>query len=105
MSRTLLSILTGPSVPSVTVPKSPITIGVIVTCMFHSLLFFCFIVFVVLVIVVLLFLLLLLPSTSNDRATLFIHYKKNEFLGGARGVMVIVVGNGHSDTSSNPGRD
>ena len=26
-------------------------------------------------------------------------------IGGARGVMVIVVGNGHSDTSSNPGRD
>ena len=26
-------------------------------------------------------------------------------LGGARGVMVIVVGNGHDDTSSNPGRD
>ena len=25
--------------------------------------------------------------------------------GGARGVMVIVAGNGHSDTSSNPGRD
>ena len=25
--------------------------------------------------------------------------------GGARGVMVIVVGNGHDDTSSNPGRD
>ena len=25
--------------------------------------------------------------------------------GGARGVMVIVVGNGHSDPSSNPGRD
>ena len=25
--------------------------------------------------------------------------------GGARGVIVIVVGNGHSDTSSNPGRD
>ena len=24
--------------------------------------------------------------------------------GGARGVMVIVVGNGHGDTSSNPGR-
>ena len=24
---------------------------------------------------------------------------------GARGVMVIVVGNGHGDTSSNPGRD
>ena len=26
-------------------------------------------------------------------------------MGGARGVMVIVVGNGHDDTSSNPGRD
>ena len=26
-------------------------------------------------------------------------------LGGARGVMVIVVGHGHGDTSSNPGRD
>ena len=26
-------------------------------------------------------------------------------LGGARGVMVIVVGNGHGDTGSNPGRD
>ena len=26
-------------------------------------------------------------------------------LWGARGVMVIVVGNGHGDTSSNPGRD
>ena len=25
--------------------------------------------------------------------------------GGARGVMVIVVGNGHGDTSSNPGRE
>ena len=25
--------------------------------------------------------------------------------GGAYGVMVIVVGNGHGDTSSNPGRD
>ena len=25
--------------------------------------------------------------------------------GSARGVMVIVVGNGHGDTSSNPGRD
>ena len=25
--------------------------------------------------------------------------------GGARGVMVITIGNGHGDTSSNPGRD
>ena len=25
--------------------------------------------------------------------------------GGARGIVVIVVGNGHGDTSSNPGRD
>ena len=28
-----------------------------------------------------------------------------EVLGGARGVMVIVVGNEHGDMSSNPGRD
>ena len=25
--------------------------------------------------------------------------------GGVRGVMVIIVGNGHGDTSSNPGQD
>ena len=31
-------------------------------------------------------------------------YKKLE-MGGAHGVMVIVVGNGHGDTSSNPARD
>ena len=30
---------------------------------------------------------------------------KWEKLGGARGVMIIVVGNGHGDTSSNSGRD
>ena len=29
----------------------------------------------------------------------------NDNNGGASGVMVIVVGNGHGDTSSNPGRD
>ena len=28
-----------------------------------------------------------------------------KYHGGARGVMVIVVGNGHGDTSSNPGQD
>ena len=28
-----------------------------------------------------------------------------QYSGGARGVVVIVVGNGHGDTSSNPGRD
>ena len=38
------------------------------------------------------------------------HYPKislqiNTWEGGARGVMIIVVGNGHGDTSSNPGRD
>ena len=29
----------------------------------------------------------------------------NTFYKGARGVMVIIVGNGHGDMSSNPGRD
>ena len=32
-------------------------------------------------------------------------YVSSTTFGGARGVMVIVVGNGHGDTSSNPGRD
>ena len=32
-------------------------------------------------------------------------YISNIYLGGARGVMVIVIGNGHSDTGSNPGQD
>ena len=41
----------------------------------------------------------------------FILSNKSDFymidnrFGGARGVMVIVVGSGHGDTSSNPGRD
>ena len=29
----------------------------------------------------------------------------NDYLAGAHGVMVIVAGNGHDDTISNPGRD
>ena len=29
----------------------------------------------------------------------------NSYFGGARGVMVIIVGNGHGDMSSNPGWD
>ena len=33
------------------------------------------------------------------------YYEKRPYVGGARWVMVIVVGNGHGDTSSNPGRD
>ena len=32
-------------------------------------------------------------------------YPQVSLFGGARGVVVIVVGNGHGDTSSNPGRD
>ena len=37
---------------------------------------------------------------------LLLHVHKSTSLkGGARGVMVIVVGNEHGDTSSNPGRD
>ena len=35
-----------------------------------------------------------------------VNYKWDKFhQGSARGVMVIVIGNGHGDTSSNPGRD
>ena len=32
-------------------------------------------------------------------------YEDTSTSGGARGVIVIVVGNEHGDTSSNPGRD
>ena len=32
-------------------------------------------------------------------------YKQPNIRGGARGIMITVVGNGHGDTSSNPGRD
>ena len=39
---------------------------------------------------------------SNFSNLIYKNYKK---IGGARGVMVIVTGYGHGDTSSNPGRD
>ena len=35
----------------------------------------------------------------------FSHLIASYIFGGARGVMVSVVGNGHGNTSSNPGRD
>ena len=38
---------------------------------------------------------------SLDESKIYNSEKKK----GSRGVMVIVVGNGHGDTSSNPGRD
>ena len=41
-------------------------------------------------------------ATSYSEQILEVSTKK---LGGARGVVVIVVGNGHGDTSSNPGLD
>ena len=37
---------------------------------------------------------------SHNHSHIYFHI----FYGGARGVMVIDVGNGHGDTSSNPGR-
>ena len=45
-------------------------------------------------------------TTSIGVAVLGSHWSKNSSTAaGARGVVVIVVGNGHGDTSSNPGRD
>ena len=48
----------------------------------------------------------------NSKSSLYIYYTGFVllllllvFIGGARGVMVIVVGNEHGDTSSNPGQD
>ena len=44
-----------------------------------------------------------IANTNNSKSfQVFLSIKNN---GGARGVMVIIVGNGHGDTSSNPGWD
>ena len=40
------------------------------------------------------------PERNRNKGILY-----TTITGGACGVMVIVIGNGHSDTSSNPGRD
>ena len=50
---------------------------------------------------------LLAPPTLETIPTIqgFTHTLLSSIAGGGRRVMVIVVGNGHGDTSSNPGRD
>ena len=40
----------------------------------------------------------------KTQATIYMYLINNK-IGGARGVMVILTGNGHGDTSSNPGRN
>ena len=45
----------------------------------------------------------LLPTTAKVLTVSIINKGCSD--GGARGVVVIVVGNGHGDKSSNPGRD
>ena len=42
---------------------------------------------------------------SKSECSSFEQISNIKYSGGARDVMVIVVGNGHGDTSSNPGRD
>ena len=49
-------------------------------------------------------------SSGNDFSRYFqvervLQRYTTAYIGGAHGVMVIIVGNGHGDTSSNPGRD
>ena len=44
-------------------------------------------------------------KTSNCQTTKLSKYRDHHIHGGARSVMVIVVGSGHGHTSSNPGRD
>ena len=46
-----------------------------------------------------------LPKVLHDTSEISRMLNLINKLGSACGVMVIVVGNGHSDTSSNPGRD
>ena len=47
----------------------------------------------------------LLNKLVKPTKGLFIFFGINKTYGGARGVVVIVVGIGHGDTSLNPGRD
>ena len=49
--------------------------------------------------------LFVLYINSCNHTTVYKLFVWDKNMGGARGVMVIVVGNGHGDTSSNPGRD
>ena len=44
-------------------------------------------------------------TSLSDMSALCARARYHLHQGGARGVVVIVVGNGHGDTSSNPGRD
>ena len=44
-------------------------------------------------------------QTAAQNNAIRANFIKAKICGGARGVMVIVVGNGHGDSSSNPGRD
>ena len=44
-------------------------------------------------------------GSSYAFITIYIFEVPMLHVGGPRGVMVIVLGNGHGDTSSNPGRD
>ena len=48
----------------------------------------------------------ILPTTTTKvRQVEILRVTIQNIFGGARGVVVIVVGNGHGDTSLNPGRD
>ena len=123
ISRTLLSILadlsnavvwivsTHPHIskssspftnPLVTVAWAPITIDITNTFMFHSFFFS-----IPSKIQVLILLFAFFQFYSLCCVLLWINPGNNTLQnnGGARGVIVIVVGNEHGDTSSNPGRD
>ena len=45
------------------------------------------------------------PTHTHTHTHIYIYIYLYIYKGGAHGVMVIVLGNGHGDTSSNPGRD
>ena len=47
----------------------------------------------------------IINSTFENLKCHCMHKSNHYYRGGVRGVMVIVVGNGHGDMSSNPGRD
>ena len=78
-----VSILSRISKPLRNVQNAPITIGIAVTLMFHN----------------------FLISQPNSKYLSLLLLSFVVVVVGTRGVMVIVVGNGYRDTSSNPGRD
>ena len=110
LNRPLISKTSSPfNNTSVTVPRASITIGINVIFMFP--IFFPLPSKVQVLILSFYFLLISLNGRPGQQCpqfsmfSFFVDYDKVRSLGGARDVMVIVIGNEHGDSCSNPGRE